>query len=199
MRRPQTQVRRTRVGVVRTALLRLPPVPRSTTRTDLHQLPRCPGAIPQDITRPELSTLQPLAARQSPAPQSRIGSVTMVSDKGGTFYTSKTVNPQSPDREQVPQRDMTMSTTPTSADCNGCHQGRQPASFAVGLRAATKRCAVVHLVKPAFHRGKRLRARPRDRFFEPGDVPVDRRRVRLVPAPCSPLSASVLSGTRLSA
>jgi hypothetical protein len=48
--------------------------------------------------------------------------VTMVSDKGGTFYTSKTVTLSPPTVSKCPNADMTMSTTPTSADCNGCHK-----------------------------------------------------------------------------
>jgi hypothetical protein len=51
----------------------------------------------------------------------KIGSVTMISDKGGTFYSSKTVTLSPPTVSKCPNADQTMSSTPTSADCNGCH------------------------------------------------------------------------------
>ena len=51
----------------------------------------------------------------------KIGNTTMVTDKGGTFYTSSAVTLSPPTVSMCPNADQTMPTTPTSADCNGCH------------------------------------------------------------------------------
>jgi hypothetical protein len=52
----------------------------------------------------------------------KIGSTTMVTDKGGTFYTTSAVTLSPPTAGKCPSADQTMTTTPTSADCNGCHK-----------------------------------------------------------------------------
>jgi hypothetical protein len=52
----------------------------------------------------------------------KIGSVTMVTDRGGTFYSTKAVTLSPPTVSKCPDADKTMSTTPTNPDCNGCHK-----------------------------------------------------------------------------
>jgi hypothetical protein len=52
----------------------------------------------------------------------KIGSTTMVTDKGGTFYSTKAVTLSPPTAGKCPSADQTMTTTPTNPDCNGCHK-----------------------------------------------------------------------------
>jgi hypothetical protein len=52
----------------------------------------------------------------------KIGSVTMITDRGGTFYATSAVTLSPPKVSMCPNADKTMSTTPTNADCNGCHK-----------------------------------------------------------------------------
>jgi hypothetical protein len=46
----------------------------------------------------------------------------MITDRGGTFYATSAVTLSPPKVSMCPNADKTMSTTPTNADCNGCHK-----------------------------------------------------------------------------
>jgi hypothetical protein len=52
----------------------------------------------------------------------KIGNLTMVTDKGGTFYSTAKVNLDFPSVGKCPDIDKVMGTKATNADCNGCHK-----------------------------------------------------------------------------
>jgi hypothetical protein len=52
----------------------------------------------------------------------KIGNTTMVTDRGGSFYATSAVTLSPPTASKCPNADLTMSTTPTSGDCNTCHK-----------------------------------------------------------------------------
>jgi hypothetical protein len=52
----------------------------------------------------------------------KVGGITMITDAGGTFYSSAKVTLDGPTVGKCPDANKTMPTTATNADCNACHK-----------------------------------------------------------------------------